>query len=239
MARHSRLKWPTELKHTAIRDRWFKKFASLKPGLSLQQAAKKLRQSYTSVYRWAQMFRYDFPDLRRQGRVSDNAWDDVDWTLRDAEIARELEVSRERVRQVRANRKMGPSAHRLRVQKFARWINSNHKKLNGVAVSQVIRAFGGNVSLQVARRLLRNAGVEPHDPGSRWRGVDWRLPNRELARLWNASPKYVANIRARLKVGAAKFKLTAGMLPGTPAFKKALAEEQKKVQNTRKQRRSM
>jgi len=238
MARHSRLKWPTKLKHTAIRDRWFKKFAGLKPGLSLQQAAKKLRQSYTSVYRWAQMFGYDFPDLRRQGRVSDNAWDDVNWSLRDAEIARELDVSRERVRQVRTERKMGPSAHRLRVQKLGRWIKSNQKKLNGVAVSQVIQEFGGNVSLQVARRLLRNEGVEPHDPGSRWRGVDWRLPNRELARLWNASPKYVANIRARLKVGPAQFKLPARATPGSLTFKKALSEEQKKAQKAKKERRS-
>ena len=82
MARQRQLKWPAGLKHTAIRDRWFKKFARLKPGLSLQKVSKGLRESYTSVYRWADLFGYEFPDLRRQGRVSEHAWDDVDSSLR-------------------------------------------------------------------------------------------------------------------------------------------------------------
>ena len=107
-----RLTWPAGLKKTPTRVRWFEKFSQLKPGLDLQQVSDTLHEPYATVYRWADTFGYPFPDRRRRGRVSSGQWDEVDWGLRNAQIARELGVSRERVRQVRAARGMGPSAHR-------------------------------------------------------------------------------------------------------------------------------
>jgi len=234
MGERRRLAWPHELRHTGTRDRWFAKFSKLKPGLSLHDVAKMLGESYASVYRWADLFGYSFPDLRRRGRVSESAWADADWSLRDADLARQLGVSRERIRQVRAARGIGPSAHRNEVQKFQRWVKANVQKLHGQPVAEVMESFGGSLSLQVARRILRSAGVKPHDPGSRWRGVDWRLPNRDLAKLWDASPKYVANIRARLKVGPARFNLKNGNTVQNDRYKKAVADERKKVVAARK-----
>jgi len=65
-----RLQWPSGLKHTATRDRWFEKFAVLAPGMNLQEIASQLNEAYASVYRWADLFKYPFLDLRREGRVS-------------------------------------------------------------------------------------------------------------------------------------------------------------------------
>ena len=42
----------------------------------------------------ADLFQYEFPDLRREGRVSAENWDEVDWCLRDAEIAVKLDRAR-------------------------------------------------------------------------------------------------------------------------------------------------
>src|SRR6185437_6180558 len=171
-------------------DRWFEKFSQLKPGLNLQEIATELNEAYASVYRWADLFQYPFPDLRREGRISNEDWDKVDWCLRDAQIARALNISRERVRQVRASRGIGPSAHRALVQRFSKWVASNRERLHGLPVYEVLKMFGCDLSQQVARRLLRAHNIKPHDPASRWRGIDWHLPNRDLASIWSTSAKY-------------------------------------------------
>ena len=168
MAGGQQIVWPAKLRHTTTRDSWYKRFAKLRPGLSLQQVSRQLKQSYASVYRWADVFEYPFPDLRERGRVPADEWENVDWSQRDADIARDLGVSRERIRQVRAARGVGPSSHRLTVKHFEKWAKARRPKLNGVPVTDALRAFGQDISPQVARRILRLVGVTPHDPGSRW-----------------------------------------------------------------------
>ncbi|HEX4793421.1 MAG TPA: hypothetical protein VH370_06495 [Humisphaera sp.] len=227
----TKVQWPANLKRTATRQRWYDRFEKLKPGLSLRQVAKQLRESYASVYRWAEMFGYKFPDMRRRGRVTAAQWDKVDWELRDADIARDLNVSRERVRQVRALRNAGPSAHRAQVDELLRWARQRRTKLHGLPIAQTLSEFGGELSQQVARRVLRSAGVKPHHPGSRWRQVDWRLPNRDLADLWETSPKYVANIRARLQAGAARWEAKGGKLNGDARYFQAFNDEKKRARN--------
>jgi hypothetical protein len=222
------------LKHTATRDRWFQRFSQLKPGLNLQEIAHELNEAYASVYRWADLFQYPFPDLRREGRVSSDAWELVDWCQRDAEIARKLDISRERVRQVRAARGVGPSAHRALVHRFSRWINTNRERLHGMPVYEVLKIFGCDLSQQVARRLLRAHGIKSHDPASRWRGIDWRLPNRDLARIWSTSAKYIANIRARLEVGPAHWDAKNSRIEQIVEYQQALAQELIKSRNGRR-----
>jgi len=236
MARSVKISWPRKLEHTRTRDEWFKRFSKLKPGLSLQRVSKKLKENYASVYRWAELFDYQFPDLRRNGRVSSAEWDKVDWTERDADIARELGVSRERVRQVRADRQAGPSSHRLTVRKFVGWCKARRKELHGQTVAAVVAKFGGGLSQQVARRIMRAARVEPHDPGERWREAEWRLPNRDLAEIWDASPKYVANIRARLQVGHAQWDSRNGAASDA-RYRKLITTEKQKAREARRKER--
>jgi hypothetical protein len=229
-----RLQWPAGLKHTGTRDRWFEKFAQLQPGMNLQEIATMLNEAYASVYRWADLFHYEFPDRRREGRVSVEDWNGVDWCLRDAEIARQLDISRERVRQVRAARGIGPSSHRALVHKFTKWVATNRERLHGLPVYEVLRMFGCDLSQQVARRLLRAEGVKPHDPASRWRGIDWRLPNRDLAGIWQTSAKYIANIRARLRMGSAQWDAKSSKIEESVEYQQALAHEMIKSRGSRK-----
>jgi hypothetical protein len=220
-----RLNWPTGLRRTATRARWFQRFSQLKPGLDLQQVSDILHEPYATVYRWADTFAYPFPDRRRRGRVSTTQWDSVEWGLRDAVIARELGVSRERVRQVRAVRGMGPSEHRASVQRFEQFVAAEAQRLHGLPIAQIIREYGSDLSPQIARRIARAAGVRPHDPESRWRNVDWRLTNRDLAVVWGTSPKYIANVRARLGVGPAHWDARSTRNITEVSYIDALAQE--------------
>src|SRR6266478_2668031 len=102
------LTWPQGLKPTTIRKEWYTKISRLPGGLDVQKAARALREPYGSVRRWGVLFGYQFPDRRRT--ISKEKWVKVDWDKRDAQIARELGVTRECVRLVRRARGMGPSA---------------------------------------------------------------------------------------------------------------------------------
>ncbi len=219
------LRWPVGLKHTATRDRWFERFSKLKPGMNLREIAAELGEAYPSVYRWADLFKYDFPDLRREGRVTQEDWKRIDWSKRDAEIARELCLSRERVRQVRASEGHRPSAQRAATERFERWVETNREKLNGMHVAEILQFFGASISPQIARRLLRAHAIQPHDPTARWRELDWRLPNRDLGRIWSTSAKYIANVRAQLKVGPAKWDAKSSRIEHLLEYQQCLAQE--------------
>lgn len=229
-----RLTWPAGLKRTATRTRWFERFSQLKPGLDLQQVSDALQEPYATVYRWADTFAYPFPDRRRRGRVSSTQWDSVDWGQRDAEISRQLGVSRERVRQVRAARGMGPSEHRAAVIRFEQFVADSRENLHGLPMAQIVTQYGAGISLQIARRIARAAGVRPHDPESRWRNVDWRLTNRDLAIVWGTSAKYIANVRARLNVGPSHWDARSAKNLSEPSYLEALTQEKERAANVGK-----
>jgi hypothetical protein len=138
------------------------------------------------------------------------------------------------VRQVRAARGIGPSTHRALVQRFSKWVIANRERLHGLPVYEVCKMFGCDMSQQVARRLLRAHGIKPHDPASRWRGIDWRLPNRDLASIWQTSAKYIANIRARLQVGPSQWDAKSSTIGESIEYQQALAQEMIKSRGSRK-----
>ena len=79
------------------------KFARLPPGLTVPQLAGRLRISHEQAYRYSRELGYQLK-LRSppgQQKVSRKQWQQVDWAIRNAEIARRMGVSPERVRQVR------------------------------------------------------------------------------------------------------------------------------------------
>src|SRR5688500_4010776 len=115
----TRLTWPAGVKRTAIRSEWFERLSKMPPGLDLQELARRLGEPYGRVYRWVQTFGY--PTQRKTG-VAPEQWAAVDWNRRDAEIARELEVSREYVRQVRSARNIGPGERLAAVRNFRQFV---------------------------------------------------------------------------------------------------------------------
>lgn len=86
-------------KFTAIQRLWRDRLAATEPGLSISELASRFGASYPTVQRWAAFFAYAIHDGR--GRSSTADWENVDWGQTNIDIARRLDVSRERVRQVR------------------------------------------------------------------------------------------------------------------------------------------
>lgn len=228
------MSWPNTLKVTAIRKKWFAKVSKLPPGLDLAQAAKQLRQPYGAVRRWAVLFGYRFPDRRRA--VSKEQWNKVDWRKRDAEIARELGVTRECVRLVRRSRGIGPSAAQTAVREIEGFVANHRDRLHGLLVEDVIHHSGTDLPYHVVRRVLREHDVRPHEPQSPLREIDWRLPNRDLAAVWGTTARYIANLRARLGAGPARWNARRRELTKDPGYRQALAQERRKAQQQRKRK---
>jgi hypothetical protein len=232
MDRPRKLSWPNGLKVTAIRKKWFAKVSRLPPGLDLAQAARRLHEPYGAVRRWAVLFGYRFPDRRRT--VSREQWKRVDWRKRDADIARELGVTRECVRLVRRSRGIGPSAAQIAVRELEGFVLTHRNRLHGLLVEEVIRHSGSDLPYHVVRRVLRQHGVTPHEPQSPLRDIDWRLPNRDLAVVWGTTARYIANLRARLRAGQARWNARRRDLSRDTAYRQALAHEKRKAQQQRK-----
>lgn len=224
--------WPQGLKTTAIRKKWFAKISRLPPGLDLAKAVKMLREPYGAVRRWAVLFGYRFPDRRRS--VSREQWGKVDWTLRDAQIARELGVTRECVRLVRKAKGIGPSAAQVAIRDLSGFVRGHRDQLHGLLVEEVMHHSGSDLPYHVVRRVLREHGIKPHAPQSPLRDIDWRLPNRDLALIWGSSPRYVANLRARLGVGAAKWNARRRGLRQDTAYRAALNRERRRARQHRR-----
>lgn len=224
--------WPHGLKPTAIRKKWFAKVSKLPKGLDLSQAARMLREPYGAVRRWAVLFGYRFPDRRRS--VSRERWNKVDWTQRDAQIGRELGVTRECVRLVRRAKGQGPSAAQLAIRALEGFVTAHCDRLHGLLVEDVIHHSGTDLPYHVVRRVLREHGIRPHEPQSPLRDIDWRLPNRDLAAIWGSSARYVANLRARLGAGPAKWNARRRGLRHDAAYRDALGQERRKAQQQRR-----
>jgi hypothetical protein len=225
-ARHQ-LKWPESLKQTGIRKAWFDKISKLAPGLDLAQSARALREPYGAVRRWAVLFGYQFPDRRRT--VSPQQWGRVDWTRRDADIARSLGVTRECVRLVRKAKGVGPSAAQNATRELEHFVASNRERLHGLLVEEVIHHSGTDLPYHVVRRVLRDLDVRPHEPRSPLRDINWRLPNRDLASIWGTSARYIANLRARLEVGPSRWNARRREIGRNGEYATALTRERQRA----------
>ena len=228
------LRWPESLKPTAIRRTWFEKISKLPPGLDLNEAARMLREPYGAVRRWAVMFGYEFPDRRRA--VSPQQWAKVDWKLRDAEIARNLGVTRECVRLVRRSKGVGPSAAQSAIREIEHFVASHRDRLHGLLVEDVIHHSGTDLPYHVVRRVLRDGGVKAHEPHSPLREVNWKLPNRDLAAIWGTSARYIANLRARLGVGPSHWNARRPDLRRSSDYASALSRERQRAQAERRRK---
>jgi hypothetical protein len=115
-------------------------------------------------------------------------WSKVDWSKRNIELAEETGLSRERIRQIRQQVGAPKPAHRNRRKRKAaqalRWAKDNLEKLKGLSISELGRKYGlsrwqGSVVYQFFKPLLRDGR-----PKHRWDLMNFRLPNRDLERIW-------------------------------------------------------
>ena len=228
------LRWPESLKPTAIRQAWFEKISKLTPGMTLDAAARALREPYGAVRRWAVMFGYEFPDRRRT--VSPQQWSKVNWQQRDADIARALGVTRECVRLVRRSKGVGPSAAQSAIREIEHFVSMNRERLHGLLVEDVIRHSGTDLPYHVVRRVLRETGVRAHEPHSPLRDVNWKLPNRDLALIWGTSARYIANLRARLSMGPSQWNARRPDIRRSADYSSALSRERQRAHAERRRK---
>ncbi len=194
---------PPRYRPTRKREEWYRRLSAIEPGLSISELADRLDSNYLTVQRWAGFFSYAIKD----GRFGSNVdWKTLDWTLRDADLARRLDLSRERVRQMRNALSAGLPAPRALIGRFEEFVSGCSAELHGLTLETAIEKFGETIGLHVARRVLRKCGVRlerAKRPTAEIRKIDWRLPNRELAAIWRINPMQVAAARHRYGVGSA------------------------------------
>jgi hypothetical protein len=117
--------------------------------------SQKLDAPYASIAFWAKMLGYAFEPQRR-GRKSTIDWDRADWSLRNSDIARQLGVSGERVRQVRLARNLSPTP-RLSdgAVRFRDFLRKNRRRLGKWSLREMLAASGAEISIATAHSILK------------------------------------------------------------------------------------
>lgn len=222
--------WRTRAKLTARQQRWREVLASAEPGLKLAELAARLKQPYATVQRWAAFFAYPIRDGRRE-RAARVDWRRVDWRKTNVQIAHELGVSRERVRQVR--RTSGIPPVQTAAQRFYQFAITHRQQLHDSTVRGAIALSGMGICYEVARQVLRKAGIKPFKRKDDPLPHDWRLPNRDLARIYGRSEQQIANLRFRTSARPAQWDLRGGRALKDPAYRAALEKEMRRAARQR------
>ncbi len=194
---------PPRYRATRKREAWYQRLCSVEPGLTLAELAERLESNYLTIQRWAAYFSYPIKDQRLG---SDVKWQSLDWSLRNAELARHLDLSRERVRQMRNALRVGLPAPRALIQRFEEFAIAQRDQIRSLTLEETIESFGEPIGLSAARRILRRHDIcltRAQRPTSQVRKLDWRLPNRELAAIWRIDAMKVAAARHRYSMGPA------------------------------------
>ena len=156
----SALPWPANLRPTPVRKAWHERLSQLPPGLPLREMCKKFGEPYASIAFWARRFDYPFTKLRR-GRKSSVNWSKVDWRLKNSQIARQLNVSGERVRQVRLERKLPPTPRFTDGGvAFRAYVRKHRKQLENMSIREMIAASGADISTATAHFILKKSRMK-------------------------------------------------------------------------------
>jgi len=128
-------------------------------------------------------------------------WNEVNWKKRDSDIARELGVSRERVRQKRqalGKPKVVVPTVRDKIVHLSETVD-----LTEMTVKEIAEAIGHGVSR--TSTVLKELGINPkrgyvgHNAKYDWDAVDWEWSNEVIAQRVGAGINTVASRRSYLK----------------------------------------
>ena len=136
-------------------------------------------------------------------------WSKVDWSKQNVELAAETGLTQERIRQIRQQIGALQSPHKKRWRKTAKalqWAKDNLDKLKGLSWAEVMLKDGlppsGRESTlhQFLKPFLRN-GSQKH----RWDLMNFRLPNRDLQRIWKLPYNTAGSYRYRTQLPPPKW----------------------------------
>ena len=130
-------------------------------------------------------------------------WSKVDWSKQNCELADEMGLSRERTRQIRKQVGSPKSTHHRRMRKSAsalQWAKDNLDKLKGLSGAELGRKYGlsrhwrSGPLYPFLKPFLRDGiRIRKH----RWDLMNFRLPDRDLERIWRLPRNMVASYRFR------------------------------------------
>jgi hypothetical protein len=129
------------------------------------------------------------------GQMTKCDWSKVDWSKNDTRIAKELPVSRERVRQMRAKLGQLPSAEKNKVT-----VESPVEKIAKVyspqlSIDEMAAATG--ICYGSAMKALKKLGLKAKSRREKydWQAVDWSKLNTEIAEELGAHIIHVTRYR--------------------------------------------
>ena len=157
------------------------------------------------------MARLSFRQLQRKTFLA--KWSKVDWSKQDCELAAEMGLSGERIRQIRqqlgAPKPTHP--HRRRTTRQAlEWAKDNLDKLEGLSWAELQRKHGltnywrRSPLHSFLRPFLRNGSHATKHP---WDSMSFSLPNGDLARIWRLQYSQVASHRSDNQRGRSRWRL--------------------------------
>lgn len=130
-------------------------------------------------------------------------WSNVDWSKQNCQLADEMSLSRERIRQIRQKVGAPSPAHRHLLRKTSaalQWAKDNLDKLKGLSGAELRRKhglsphWGHGRFYQFLKPFLRDGRLlKKH----RWDLMNFRLPNRDLERIWRLPYNMAASYRFR------------------------------------------
>lgn len=213
-----KLPWPPGLRPTFGRQMWFRKFADLPAGLTRPEIAERLGISYALALRYVKLFGYSVKRQPGSGlwkRKPNVNWETVDWAQKDADVARVLGVSRERVRQVRASKGLPPSPRGSRNRHlFTKFVESHQDALSGLPMPAIIARSGVPLSEYIARDILKDYGLDKPPERSWSSRLNWRLPDGDLAEIWGVPRSTVRAARLRERQGPPRWSRPGGGAEG-------------------------
>jgi hypothetical protein len=128
-------------------------------------------------------------------------WSKVDWSKQNCELADERGLSQERVRQVRKQLGAPKPTHpdrKRKTRQVMQWAKENLEELKGLSPAELGRKYGissrwrGGPLYLFLKPFLRDSKRKPP-----WHRIDFRLPNRDLARIWRLPPNLVSKHRLK------------------------------------------
>ena len=143
-------------------------------------------------------------------------WSKVDWSKQNCELADEMGLSGERIRQIRkqlgAPKPTHPDRKRITRQAF-KWAKDNLDELKGLTWAELQRKYGladywrRSPLHSFLKPFLRDGTLIPKHP---WDQMNFRLPNRDLERIWRLPFNVVPEHRFRKQRPPPKWRCKPG-----------------------------
>lgn len=160
-----------------------------------------------------------------------------DWIKRDAELAREHGITRERVRQIRESEDQ-PHSSVLRIKK----VEDKIRPMAGTTIPKTAKMFREEidpdwlVSAKDFSKIIGRLGIVCHKkPGSSvkypWDHMNWSLPNQDLSEIWKISYQLIASNRLVFDRSKPAWSRAWGRIPDDPTYRSTVADEKKAAKN--------